>query len=97
MRILTSRPSGWAKELDAKRKHIKGREDGRRQSMGPGVPDPIHIYCSLIWLYAILAFLAIVRGGAEFSLLVGFRVVCVFSFAANSSLTFVVIAATSTL
>ena len=90
-------PSGGPNESGAKRQHITGREDGHRQKTGACLSRP-HVSKFQICRYAAFAFLADEAWGCfGFVFSVAFRVTCAFSFAANSCLTFAVIAATSTL
>ena len=90
---------GGPNESDAKRQHITGREDGRRTiKMGPGITGPRNCLNVSDCRYAAFAFFAATaRGCTGCAFPVAFRVACVFSLAANSALTLVVIAATSTL
>ena len=96
-RNLQARRAGQTKS-DVKRQHITGWEDGRQQKNGVRIPDPAHGSMFPTVRYAALAFFAaVVDGWQGFVLSLAFRVACVFSLAANSCLTLVVIAATSTL
>lgn len=95
MRCLT--PSGGPNEFGAKRQHITGREDGRRQKTGPASADPM-FKSFPICRYAAFSFpAAVVRGCFGFAFSVALRVAYAFSLAANSCWTLAVIAATSTL
>jgi len=82
---------------DAKRQHVTGWEDGRKETE-PAAADPV-LNAWDVEDYAALAFLAAVDRAAGFgwTFAAVFLAACAFSFAANSALTFWAIASVSTL
>jgi hypothetical protein len=81
---------------DAKRQHITGWEDGRKN--GACVSRP-RFECWDVESYAALALLAAVgrAAGFDWAFAAVFLAACAFSFAANSALTFWAMASVSTL